>query len=35
MAWFHPELWPGVLAFIAPTMVNQQWPYDPSLRGGA
>jgi hypothetical protein len=34
MAWFHPELYRRVLAY-SPTMVNQQWPYDPSLRGGA
>jgi hypothetical protein len=34
MAWFHPELYHRVLAF-SPTMVNQQWPHDPSLRGGA
>jgi hypothetical protein len=34
MAWFHPELYRRVLAF-SPTMVNQQWPHHPSLRGGA
>ena len=34
MAWFHPELYHRVLAY-SPTMVNQQWPYDPALRGGA
>jgi hypothetical protein len=34
MAWFHPGLYRRVLAY-SPTMVNQQWPYDPSLRGGA
>jgi hypothetical protein len=34
MAWFHPELYRRVLAY-SPTMVNQQWPYDPALRGGA
>jgi len=34
MAWFHPELYRRVLAF-SPTVVNQQWPHDPSLRGGA
>ena len=34
MAWFHPELYRRVLAY-SPTMVNQQWPHDPSLRGGA
>src|SRR5216683_1926960 len=30
MAWFHPELYRRVLAY-SPTLVNQQWPYDPSL----
>jgi hypothetical protein len=34
MAWFHPELYHRVLTF-SPTFVNQQWPHDPSLRGGA
>ena len=34
MAWFRPELYRRVLAY-SPTMVNQQWPYDPALRGGA
>ena len=34
MAWFHPELYHRVLAY-SPTMVNQQWPHDTSLRGGA
>jgi len=34
MAWFHPELYHKVLAF-SPTFVNQQWPQDPALRGGA
>jgi Putative esterase len=34
MAWFYPELYHRVLAY-SPTMVNQQWPWDPSLRGGA
>jgi hypothetical protein len=34
MAWFHPDLYHRVLAF-SPTMVNQQWPHDPALRGGA
>ena len=33
MAWFHPELYHRVLAY-SPTMVNQQWPHDPALRGG-
>jgi enterochelin esterase-like enzyme len=34
MAWFHPELYHRVLAY-SPTMINQQWPHDPALRGGA
>jgi Putative esterase len=34
MAWFHPELFRRVLGY-SPTMVNQQWPHDPSLPGGA
>jgi hypothetical protein len=34
MAWFHPELYHRVLAY-SPTMVNQQWPWNPALRGGA
>ena len=34
MVWFYPELYRRVLAY-SPTMVNQQWPYDPSLRCGA
>jgi hypothetical protein len=34
MAWFHPELYRRVLAY-SPTMVNQQWPHAPWLRGGA
>jgi hypothetical protein len=34
MAWFHPELYHRVLAY-SPTMVNQQWPHDTSLPGGA
>ena len=34
MAWFHPELYHRVLAY-SPTMVNQQWPHDPALPGGA
>jgi hypothetical protein len=34
IAWFYPDLYRRVLAF-SPTMVNQQWPHDPSLRGGA
>jgi hypothetical protein len=34
MAWFRPDLYHRVLAY-SPTMVNQQWPHDPALRGGA
>jgi S-formylglutathione hydrolase FrmB len=34
MAWFHPEWYHRVLAY-SPTMVNQQWPHNPALRGGA
>ncbi len=34
MAWFHPELYHRVLTY-SPTMVNQQWPHDPALPGGA
>jgi hypothetical protein len=34
MAWFHPELYHRVLAY-SPTMLNQQWPHNPALRGGA
>src|SRR5262249_49469291 len=34
MAWFYPDLYHRVLAF-SPTMVNQQWPHDPALHGGA
>jgi hypothetical protein len=34
MAWFHPELYHRVLAY-SPTFVNQQWPHNPALPGGA
>ena len=34
MAWFHPEWYHRVLAY-SPTMVNQQWPHNPALAGGA
>ena len=34
MAWTHPEWYHRVLAY-SPTMVNQQWPHDPALPGGA
>jgi hypothetical protein len=34
MAWFHPELYHRVLAY-SPTLVNQQWPHNTALPGGA
>jgi S-formylglutathione hydrolase FrmB len=34
MAWFHPELYHRVLAY-SPTMVNQEWPHNTALPGGA
>ena len=34
MAWFHPEWYHRVLAY-SPTFVNQQWPHDKALPGGA
>jgi S-formylglutathione hydrolase FrmB len=34
MAWFHPEWYHRVLTY-SPTMINQQWPHNPALRGGA
>jgi hypothetical protein len=34
MAWFHPELYHRVLAY-SPTVVNQEWPHNPALPGGA
>ena len=34
MAWFRPDLYRRVLAY-SPTFVNQQWPHDPALPGGA
>ena len=34
MAWFHPDLYHRVLAY-SPTVVNQQWPHNPALPGGA
>ena len=34
MAWFHPDLYNRVLAY-SPTLVNQQWPHNTGLRGGA
>ena len=33
-AWFRPDLYRRVLAY-SPTFVNQQWPHDPALPGGA
>jgi enterochelin esterase-like enzyme len=34
MAWFRPDLYHRVLGY-SPTMVNQQWPHDTALPGGA
>ncbi|MFC3173376.1 alpha/beta hydrolase [Novosphingobium bradum] len=34
MAWFRPDLYHRVIAW-SPTFVNQQWPRDPALPGGA
>lgn len=34
MAWYRPDLYRRVIAFSG-TFVNQQWPYDPDLPGGA
>jgi enterochelin esterase-like enzyme len=34
MAWYHPEWYHRVLTFSG-TYVNQQWPHDPQLPGGA
>lgn len=34
MAWFHPEFYHRVLAY-SPTVVNQEWPHNPALPGGA
>ena len=34
MAWFRPDLYHRVLAY-SPTLVNQQWPHNTGLRGGA
>jgi hypothetical protein len=34
MAFYHPELYHRVLAY-SPTLVNQQWPQNPALPGGA
>ncbi|HEX3940397.1 MAG TPA: alpha/beta hydrolase-fold protein [Acidobacteriaceae bacterium] len=34
MAWYHPELYHRVLTYSG-TYVNQQWPYNPQIPGGA
>ena len=34
MAWFRPDLYHRVVGY-SPTMVNQQWPHDSALPGGA
>ena len=34
MAWFRPDLYHRVLGY-SPTMVNQQWPHNTALPGGA
>jgi enterochelin esterase-like enzyme len=34
MAWFRPDLYHRVIGY-SPTMVNQQWPHDTALPGGA
>lgn len=34
MAWFHPEWYRRVVSYSG-TYVNQQWPFDPALPGGA
>jgi predicted alpha/beta superfamily hydrolase len=34
MAWFHPDYYHRVLAY-SPTFLNQQWPHNPALPGGA
>ncbi len=34
MAFYHPEFYGRVLAY-SPTLVNQQWPQNPALPGGA
>jgi enterochelin esterase family protein len=34
MAWYRPDLYRRVLTFSG-TFVNQQWPYNPELPGGA
>jgi len=34
MAWYHPEWYHRVLAYSI-TAINQQWPHDPKMPGGA
>lgn len=34
MAWYRPDLYRRVISFSG-TFVNQQWPFDPKLPGGA
>ncbi len=34
MAWYHPELYHRVLTYSG-TYVNQQWPFNPQIPGGA
>jgi iron(III)-enterobactin esterase len=34
MAWYHPDLYHRVLTYSG-TYVNQQWPYNPEIPGGA
>jgi len=34
MAWFRPDLYHQIIAY-SPTFVNQQWPHNTALRGGA
>jgi hypothetical protein len=34
MAWFHSNYYHRVLAY-SPTLLNQQWPHNPALPGGA
>ena len=34
MAWFHPEWYRRVISYSG-TFVNQQWPFNPEMSGGA
>jgi hypothetical protein len=34
MAWFHPEWYRRVISYSG-TIVNQQWPFNPEMSGGA